>query len=248
MISTPNPDTNISNVAMSPRRIRSSGKATGSVEITLPPEFYVFSGADCELIGSSGSTPSLTIVPNLKALKQQLQVLFDAMTTGFGCLDLRFPNEQIVFSFCDTIWHQGKLNIGLRDCGFLNGAISRDTMSAGTLRLLVNFCRFVIDQIPQRVAVPHEAFVANAVIKIVYDDNASLGLFERDTIDVATSVCATVLEPFDGDLISKDRWLDAQPLIFSILAYVQNIGDELSTIDSQRKDWARALRITSKVA
>jgi len=47
------------------RRVRSAGRASGSIEITLPPELAALEGVDCRILLRDGARPEIVLEPDL---------------------------------------------------------------------------------------------------------------------------------------------------------------------------------------
>jgi hypothetical protein len=47
------------------RRVRSAGRASGSIEITLPPELAALEGMDCRIVLRDGARPEIVLEPDL---------------------------------------------------------------------------------------------------------------------------------------------------------------------------------------
>jgi len=47
------------------RRVRSAGRASGSIEITLPPELAALEGLDCRIVLRDGARPEIVLEPDL---------------------------------------------------------------------------------------------------------------------------------------------------------------------------------------
>ncbi len=47
------------------RRVRSAGRASGSIEITLPPELAALEGVDCRILLRDGARPEIVLDPDL---------------------------------------------------------------------------------------------------------------------------------------------------------------------------------------
>jgi hypothetical protein len=47
------------------RKVRSAGRASGSIEITLPPELAALEGVDCRIVLRDGARPEIVLEPNL---------------------------------------------------------------------------------------------------------------------------------------------------------------------------------------
>ncbi len=62
------------------RRIRSAGRTSGSIEITLPAQLQILEGVKCRLMVRDGSRPEIVLQPDLSAA----QALFDALWQKLG--------------------------------------------------------------------------------------------------------------------------------------------------------------------
>ena len=47
------------------RKVRSAGRSSGSIEITLPPEVQELEGIECRLILRDGARPEIVIQPDV---------------------------------------------------------------------------------------------------------------------------------------------------------------------------------------
>jgi hypothetical protein len=237
-----------SGVAIEPRRIRSSGKTTGSVEITLPPEFQIFAGMECRLIGQGGLTPSLTIIPGVDGIEKHMRQIWSVIAIGFGIADHAYPAAKIRYTFDTTKYEDGILEVGLRDCGWLMNAPLSTQPTVQSARLLVNLCHCFIAEAKPVTTLGYHLFLANSVVYVVCGDNPALGLFERDTVSVALHDGEIAPGNNDESIISAARWAHSRPAISRLLDHVKRMSHANSTLDDQRKDWSRAQRIASKVA
>lgn len=81
------------------RRIRASGRTTGSVEVTLPRELRALQGLECNVTVRDGEAPEIVLVPDLspalaaiagiwKALRQSLAAVEDIGDVPWGELEL----------------------------------------------------------------------------------------------------------------------------------------------------------------
>ena len=51
------------------RKVRSAGRTSGSIEITLPPEMQVLEGIECRLLLRDGARPEIVIQPDISIAK-----------------------------------------------------------------------------------------------------------------------------------------------------------------------------------
>jgi hypothetical protein len=69
------------------RRIRSAGRTSGSIEITLPAQLQVLEGMECRLMVRDGSRPEIVLQPNLSAAQALFHALWQKLGLGLGEMD-----------------------------------------------------------------------------------------------------------------------------------------------------------------
>jgi len=65
------------------RRIRSAGRTSGSIEITLPAELQLLEGAECRLTVRDGSRPEIVLQPDLSAAQLLFRELWQKLRLSF---------------------------------------------------------------------------------------------------------------------------------------------------------------------
>lgn len=66
------------------RKIRSAGRNSGSIEITLPTTLQVLEGIPCRLTVRDGPRPEIILHPDLAAAHSLFQLLWQKVRTGLG--------------------------------------------------------------------------------------------------------------------------------------------------------------------
>jgi hypothetical protein len=66
------------------RRIRSAGRTSGSIELTLPALLQVLEGVTCRLMVRDGTRPEIVLHPDLSAAQDLFRVLWQKMGLGLG--------------------------------------------------------------------------------------------------------------------------------------------------------------------
>ena len=69
------------------RRIRSAGRTSGSIEITLPAQLQVLEGIKCRLMVRDGSRPEIVLQPDLSAAQTLFDALWQKLSLGLGEID-----------------------------------------------------------------------------------------------------------------------------------------------------------------
>ncbi len=69
------------------RRIRSAGRTSGSIEITLPTDLQFLEGVECRLMVRDGSCPEIVLQPDLSAAQALFYTLWQKLRLGLGEID-----------------------------------------------------------------------------------------------------------------------------------------------------------------
>ncbi|NCC35750.1 MAG: hypothetical protein EOM24_27620 [Chloroflexia bacterium] len=69
------------------RRIRSAGRTSGSVEVTLPPQLQALQEIECRLMLRDGATPEIIIQPDLSVAYNLLQKLWSLVGAALAEID-----------------------------------------------------------------------------------------------------------------------------------------------------------------
>jgi len=69
------------------RRIRSAGRTSGSIEVTLPAQLQVLEGVRCRLMVRDGSRPEIVLQPDLSAAQALFNTLWQKLHLGLGEID-----------------------------------------------------------------------------------------------------------------------------------------------------------------
>lgn len=69
---------------MGARTIRSAGRTSGSIEITLPTDLQVLTGTRCRLLVREGACPEIAILPDLSEARRLLESLYACVRLGMA--------------------------------------------------------------------------------------------------------------------------------------------------------------------
>ncbi len=69
------------------RKIRSAGRSSGSIEITLPAQLQELEGVECRLIVRDGPHPEIVLQPNLTAIHRLFQDIWRKLALGMSGID-----------------------------------------------------------------------------------------------------------------------------------------------------------------
>ncbi len=65
-------------------KIRSAGRTSGSIEITLPPVLQTFTGLGCRVVLRDGLQPEIVLQPDFADAWSYLQSLWDKLSLALG--------------------------------------------------------------------------------------------------------------------------------------------------------------------
>lgn len=69
-------------------RIRSAGRTSGSIEVTLPPSLQPFTGLGCRVVVRDGLQPEIVLQPDLAGAKALLETLWQKLAFALGAREL----------------------------------------------------------------------------------------------------------------------------------------------------------------
>ena len=69
------------------RRVRSAGRTSGSIEVTLPTLLVQLEGIECRLVLRDGSRPEIVLQPDLSAAQSLFHTLWQQLRLGLGEID-----------------------------------------------------------------------------------------------------------------------------------------------------------------
>lgn len=69
------------------RRIRSAGRTSGSIEVTLPPQLQGLEGMECRLTVRDGPRPEIVLQPDLSAAQTLFERLWEKLRLGLSQVD-----------------------------------------------------------------------------------------------------------------------------------------------------------------
>ena len=87
------------------RKVRSSGRTSGSIEITLPPEMHTLEGIECRLMLCDGVRPEIVIRPDVSIAEVVFADLWERLRIAFTQIgDIGpSPSPTLRFPFCHRV-------------------------------------------------------------------------------------------------------------------------------------------------
>lgn len=197
------------------RKVRSAGRTTGSVEITLPPDMQVLEGIECRLTLRDGARPEIVLQPDVSMAEEVFGDLWERLRVAFqqagdigdfcladfnvGLLPPRYWHDKPPLSYRDALTLYRTRQEGqerIRDDSGMTHVITFLAVDAG-----------------YRLGLKGRFALAFGVVigYLVSGMSAGHGTdFERDTaLSLFEGEEETGAEP-TGSLFNKDRWDEAQ--------------------------------------
>ena len=228
------------------RKIRSAGRTSGSIEITLPSELQVLLGVSCQLTVRNGTRPEIVLQPDLTGAHVLFQTLWDCLRLGL--MDINEIGEFALVDFTLTLFppshwqdhpplvyaeglivararHNGSAQTGRSLEAATHCLASLATVSAGRLGLTGVLALAFGD------AVPYCLFGIAAGLSTEFE----LGMAHRAFWNGQTRAVQTG-SPFDTEI-----WLKAQPGFQRVYEQFRIWQAHPDRYDDARDKWHRAL-------
>ncbi|MFO0347055.1 MAG: hypothetical protein ACK503_12370 [Labrys sp. (in: a-proteobacteria)] len=223
------------------RRIRSAGRSSGSVVITLPPELAGLSGLDCALSLSEGAEPVIEIRPDWKTVHAALDRAWHAMRQEFSGIPVENPAlpwqfARIVPRLGRPAVSDGRVDLALEDIGAL-WQRTPDQPSGDLARLI----RFIgsIDARDQGQSDLIADDYGRALSYLFTADSCDVDLFIADLVASVTGVAPLDRVTGTAAIDARDFWARFAPEARRLR--LQLFQHEAEGRD-RRSDWATAMR------
>jgi hypothetical protein len=235
------------------RRIRSAGRTSGSIEITLPASLQVLDGVDCHLSVRDGPRPEIVLQTDLSAAQAFFQELWQKLRMGLGEIDDigdLSPASFTLVLFPPSHW-QGRPPLAYADALTVmrreNGSGptqdgAKHEQAQDALARLLTFMGVVA---AQRLGLEERLTLAfgDAMAYLATGVSAGLGTdFERGMAHRAFWGNEQPWQPL-GSPLTDDVWLEAQPGFGRVYRHFRAWEDDPVSYDQARNRWYRALMV-----
>lgn len=222
------------------RKVRSAGRSTGSIEITLPPEVQELEGIECRLILRDGARPEIVIQPDVSLAYavfaeqwQKLSIAFRAIG-NIGSFDL----ADFEVSFLPPRHWSERPPLSYRDALALHRACHAEAeLDASGYSHVITFLSVGAARrlgLRDRYALVFGVIAGYVVSGI---DSGNGADFEQD---VALQLLAQGAAPGSAPLsalFNTDRWEDAQAGFARIFAQVYAWQQQPELYEASRRQW-----------
>jgi len=234
------------------RRIRSAGRTSGSVEITLPAEMQTLEGIECRLVLRDGARPEIVLQPDVSLAETVFAELWERLRLAFqkigdigdfsladfdvGLLPPRYWRDKPPLSYQDALAihrsRQKKAGPGrLREGSGATHVVTFLAVDAGyRLGLEGRFALafgVVVGYLVSGMSAGHGAD---------FERDVALTLFEGEE--------KTGLAPI-GSLIKKERWEEAQEGFKRVYDRFREWQENPAAYEAAREKWWEALTVES---
>jgi hypothetical protein len=222
------------------RKVRSSGRTSGSVEITLPPEVQELEGIDCRLVLRDGARPEIVIQPDISIAYAVFAEQWQKLRTAFSAIgDIgSFQLTDFELSFLPPRHWSERPPLSYRDALALHRARRAEAeLEASGYSHVITFLSVGAARrlgLRDRYALVFGVIAGYLVSGI---DSGNGADFEQD---VALQLLAQGAAPGSaslGALFNTDRWEDAQAGFARIFAQVHAWQQQPELYEASRRQW-----------
>jgi len=232
------------------RNIRSAGRNSGSVEVTLPVELAVLEGVACHLYLRDGLAPEIVLQPDLDAIVPVFEKLWNLLRLGLEEVDEIGDFAEADYGF--GLFRTSKLGTmpSLAYCDAL--LIQRSLGAAPTPQVLEAFARIVESM----------AAVAGSRLGLSSEFVASFGnqvanLVSGETIGARDAFARSLASQLSGAPhdagwcrnapLSTDNWRRAQSALAGAYAQFKSWDNNPAVFTKERELWYRARRFEAHI-
>lgn len=223
------------------RKVRSAGRNSGSVEITLPPEMQALEGVACRLILRDGARPEIVIQPDISLAGGVFAELWERLRVAFRCIADIGPFQLTDFevSFLPPRHWSERPPLSYRDALALHRA--KTTAVAADPSGLSYVVTFLSVGAAQHLGLTGQYALVFGVIAgyLVSGICAGQGTdFEQDVALQLLSQSDTGEDAAPlGSLFNTARWEEAQEGFQRIYLQVRHWQDDPAAYDESRRRW-----------
>jgi hypothetical protein len=224
------------------RKIRSAGRTSGSIEITLPAELHLLEGIDCRLSVRDGIRPEIVLQPELSAAQSVFESMWQMLRVGLSDIDEIGDFSVADFTltlFPPTHWQERPPLACADALAVIRDRANRcDRESPAVIRLL-SFLAIVAGQ---RLGLSGSLALAfgDAVAYIITGISAGLGIdFERGLAHRAFWGDRQATSP--GSPFDPAVWEQARPGFRRVLDQFRRWQSDPDIYAAARENWYRAL-------
>ena len=223
-------------------KIRSAGRTSGSIEITLPPALQAFTGLGCRVVVRDGLQPEIVLQPDLASARSLFKALWRKLSLALGAGET--VEDFALSAFMLTLlpqrhWQRG-LPLAYADAfSLMRRGEERTVDDLDALARILSVLAAAIGQalgLQQALALGFGDAVAYAITQA----SAGFGTdFERS---MAAGLCrqARLSRPPSVSPLDDEFWLECEPALRRIYEQFLAWQNNPDQYDTARQQWYRA--------
>lgn len=235
------------------RNIRSAGRSSGSVEVTLPVELAVLEGIACRLYLRDGLAPEIVLQPDLQAVMPVFEKLWDLLRLGLEEIDEIGDFTEADYSF--GLFRASKLgtmpSLTYADALLIHRSLG--TVVEATPHALEAFARIVESMAAVaggRLGLPNNlvALFGNQVATLVSGEAIDArDAFARSFASQSSGASHDAAWCRNAPL-STDNWRRAQRALMGVYDQFKSWGNDPAVFAKERELWYRARRFEARTS
>jgi hypothetical protein len=226
-------------------KIRSAGRTSGSIEITLPPALQTLTGLTCRVLVRDGLYPEIVLLPDFADAWSYLEGLWKQLSRTLGGATGRFTPGAFTLTLLPPRHSQRGLPLAYSDLVQL--ARNGEHFAQEELEALVRVLSVLAASIACDLGLDR-AFAlgfGDAVAFVVTRQSAGFGTdFER-SMAASLSRQAHFTRRAVIALFDDDFWLECEPALRRIHEQFRSWQGKPERYEAMRQQWYRALQFES---
>ena len=227
---------------LSVSRIRSAGRTSGSIEITLPPALQAFTGLDCRVVVRDGLQPEIVLQPDFVKARALLGALWRKLTSALGAPELADDFTPSAFALTLLPQHHWQHGLPLAYADILSLARSGEELADEDLEALARVLSVLTAAIGQAFGLQKTFALpfGDAVAFVVTQVSAGFSTdFERSMAASLSRQAHLGRRPATSPL-EEEFWLECEPALRRIYAQFLAWQNDPDQHDADRQKWYRA--------
>ena len=232
---------------MSMSKIRSAGRTSGSIEITLPPALQAFAGLGCRVVVRDGLQPEIVLQPDFSDVWSLLEALWEKLSLALGSAELigEFAPGAFMLTLLPPRHSQRGLPLAYSDLVTLSK--SGENGTEGGLEALARVLSVLVAAIARELGLEQTFALGfgDAVAYVVTQVSVGFGTdFERS---MAASISRQanfkprlLILPFDDEF-----WMECEPALRRIHEQFRLWQCKPERYEAAQQQWYRALQCES---
>jgi hypothetical protein len=228
-------------------RIRSAGRTSGSIEITLPPALQTLMGLSCRVVVRDGFQPEIVLQPDLAEARSLLETLWQRLSSALdGSQSLGEPKPSgFMFALLPPRYSQRGLPLAYADIVHLTGKGAKN--AARDPEALARIVSVLAAAIGRRLGLEQSFALGFGDAVAFATTQVSAGFSSDFERSMAASLChqARLIERPPGSPLDEEYWQECTPALRRIYEQFGVWQDNPSQYELARQRWYRASQCES---